>query len=227
MGTNLPLLAQLGVTNDIRDIKPPVEIPSDLSWLWMLLAGVALAAMGYAVWRYWHKRVGAKPAPPPEPAHLRAKRKLMEALALIDQPEPFVVAVSGAVRVYLEERFDLHAPERTTEEFLHELADSPVLSERQKQTLADFLMRSDLVKFARYEPGKPELRDMHAAAVRLVDETAPTSAETVLSQSGHSSTESGSAQDSHKQAGGPAGSDAKIPARGATLQWQPAGPSSP
>jgi hypothetical protein len=30
-----------------------------------------------------------------------------------------------------------------------------------------------MVKFAKYEPGPPELRDLHEAAMRLVEETEP------------------------------------------------------
>ena len=73
----------------------------------------------------------------------------------------------------MEERFDLHAPERTTEEFLAELQGSYVLTASQKETLADFLMRCDLVKFARYEPVQVELEALHKAAERLVNETEP------------------------------------------------------
>ncbi|MCX8107988.1 MAG: hypothetical protein N3G20_04215, partial [Verrucomicrobiae bacterium] len=87
------------------------------------------------------------------------------------QPEPFCVEVSQIVRTYMEQQFNLHAPERTTEEFLAELQDSSLLSLDQKRSLADFLMRCDLVKFARYEPGEPELRDLYDAAVRLIEET--------------------------------------------------------
>lgn len=175
MAANFAMPTPATVTNDIRDIKPPVEIPSGLEWLWVAIAILVTAALSYVIRRFVRKRVREKPVSPPEPAHVRAKRKLVDALALINQPEAFVVAVSSAVRVYLEERFNLHAPERTTEEFLHETADSPVLTERQKRNLADFLTRSDLVKFARYVPCEPELRDLHAAAVRLVEETAPVS----------------------------------------------------
>jgi len=31
----------------------------------------------------------------------------------------------------------------------------------------------DLVKFAKYEPIEPELRDLHGSALRLVEETEP------------------------------------------------------
>ena len=107
------------------------------------------------------------------PAHIRAKQKLQEALALIAQPKPFCTAVSDTIRFYLEERFDFRAPERTTEEFLYELQKTNLLLPDQKESLGEFLKRCDLVKFARYEPGEPELHDLHGSAVRLVEESEP------------------------------------------------------
>jgi hypothetical protein len=149
-----------------------VEIPSGLEWLWWTLATVALlaAVIGFLKWR---KRAVQIPAAPPIPAHVRAKQKLQEALALIAQPKPFVVVVSDAERLYLEERFSFRAPERTTEEFLRELSATELLTKSQKESLSQFLASCDLVKFARYEPGETELRDLHSSALRLVEETEP------------------------------------------------------
>lgn len=161
------------VTNDIRDIRPPVAIPSGWAWLWWMLAGLAIAVVLFALWKWWQKRRAQVPVIPPVPAHVRARQKLQEALALISQPKPFVIAVSDAARWYLEERFDFHAPERTTEEFLHELQETDLLTRDQKESLGDFLQQCDLVKFAKYEPREPELRDLHASALRLVEETEP------------------------------------------------------
>jgi hypothetical protein len=160
-------------TNDLRDIKPPVEIPN--GWLWMAwLAGAAvLAALLYWAWRYWQKQRALIPPALVIPAHIRAKQRLEEALALIGQPKEFCIAVSDTARWYLEQRFDFHAPERTTEEFLHELKGTSLLAPEQKESLGEFLNGCDLVKFARYEPGEPELRDLHASALRLVEETEP------------------------------------------------------
>ena len=67
--------------------------------------------------------------------------------------------------------FRSKAPERTTEEFLDELRGSPRLASRHQELLADFLTRCDFAKFARYEPGRQELEDIHNAALRIVDET--------------------------------------------------------
>jgi len=60
-----------------------------------------------------------------------------------------------------------------TEEFLYELQATDLLTRDQKESLSEFLKRCDLVKFAKYEPREPELRDLHGSAVRLVEETEP------------------------------------------------------
>ena len=161
------------VPQDIRDIKPPVPIPNVWEWIGWVLGLLAVLAILYFTWRYWQKRRSQIPMEPPVPAHLRAKQQLEEALALIAQPKPFCILVSDTIRAYLEEQFDFHAPERTTEEFLRELSTTDLLSPEQKESLGQFLESCDLVKFARYEPGEPELRELHGSAVRLVEETEP------------------------------------------------------
>ncbi len=160
-------------TNALRDIKPPVEIPSGWAWVFWVLLVLAAAALAFWAWRYWQKRRAQAKVVPVVPPHIRAKQKLREALALIGQPREFCILVSDTVRWYLEERFDFHAPERTTEEFLHELQETNLLTPGQKESLSEFLKRCDLVKFAKYEPGLPELEDLHSSAVRLVEETEP------------------------------------------------------
>lgn len=156
----------------LRDIKPPVDIP-DWSWMWWVLGAVLLAvAAGWWLRRRCRPEAVIEVAPEELiPPHVRAKARLEAALSLIGEPKPFCTAVSDALRIYLEEQFDLHAPERTTEEFLDEVQVSPRLGESQKTLLGDFLIRCDLVKFARHEPAEPELRELHQAAVRLVIET--------------------------------------------------------
>src|SRR6266850_377175 len=163
-------------TNELRDIKPPVEIPSGWAWLSWVAAVLAVFALLYIAWRYWQKRRAETPPVPVMPAHVRARQRLQEALALLGQPREFCILVSDTIRLYLEERFNFLAPERTTEEFLHELQATNLLTPDQKTSLGDFLQRCDLVKFAKYEPGEPELRELHASAVRLVEETEPVAA---------------------------------------------------
>lgn len=158
---------------DLRDIKPPLEISNGSEWFWLTLLVLAILVIAFLFWRHMKKWQANAPLPPPVPAHVRARKKLEEALALIGDPKPFVVAVSDAARAYLEERFNFHAPERTTEEFLRELSATDLLTPEQKESLGQFLESCDLVKFAKYEPGEGELLALHASALRLVEETQP------------------------------------------------------
>jgi len=170
-GTNSATTNSLAA-GDIRDIKAPLEIPSRWLWLWCALGALAVAALSCFAWRYWRKHRSRPQAPEViVPPHERARAKLLEALNLIHQPRPFCILVSDALRLYLEEAFSMRAPERTTEEFLDELQSSALLSFSQKQCLGDFLMRCDLVKFARHEPPVEYLQELYQSALRLIDET--------------------------------------------------------
>ena len=154
-------------------LKPLIAIPNGWLWFFWIAGLLALCAAGWLAWRYWRKRAAAVKAAPPLPLHVRARRALEAALSLLSDPKAFSVAVSGVIRDYLEERFDFHAPERTTEEFLYELQGTNLLTTEQKLSLGDFLANCDLIKFAKYEPTETELRALHAAALKLVNETEP------------------------------------------------------
>ncbi len=166
--TNAP-----AVPAQLHDIKGPIDITT---WTdWAIRGAIVLAALGLlaAAWWWWRRK--RPPTAPPRlvPPDERARERLAAAFALIEQPERFCTTVSEIARTYLEERFGLKAPERTTEEFLAELPRNAVLESRHKALLSDFLTSTDLVKFARFEPGRRELEELHAAALRLVEETTP------------------------------------------------------
>jgi hypothetical protein len=154
-------------------IKPLINIPNIVLWILSILAIVLLGIVAWLLWRHWRKRQAIIKMPPPVPPHIHARRMLEHALSLISEPKPFSTAVSGAIRIYLEQRFNFHAPDRTTEEFLYELQGTDLLTTEQKHSLGEFLANCDLIKFAKYEPTEMELRGLHAAALRLVNETEP------------------------------------------------------
>ncbi len=96
----------------------------------------------------------------------RAKQRLQEALALISQPKPFVIAVSDAARAYLEERFQFRATGTDDpRSFYASWAERICWRSEQKESLGGFLESCDLVKFAKYEPAESELRGLHESAV--------------------------------------------------------------
>ena len=159
------------IPTDIRDIKPPVDIPDPWLWRWVLLSGLAAALIVLIIVGLFKRKKAAAAEVVVIPPHIRAKQRLAEALRFISDPNQFCTEVSNTLRLYLEERFELRAPERTTEEFLIELQNSKHLTLDQKLSLGEFLQSCDLVKFARHEPTETNLRQLHDAALRLVDET--------------------------------------------------------
>ena len=87
------------------------------------------------------------------------------------QMDVFFVELSGIVRQYLEDRFQLHSPELTTDEFLEVMGGSPDLSRDHQQLLQPFLRRADLVKFAHHLPDASDVEDSIGMARRFLEET--------------------------------------------------------
>ena len=156
---------------DILEIKPPLELETgegSSTALWILLF---LFVTGAALLFWALRKPTQVPAGPKSDAV--AQRKLRETWALLGTPTLFIEATADILRVYLEERLDAHAPERTTEEFLNELNQMPQMTGEQKKLLAQFLRYCDFPKFARLDPTEEECRQLHAVAVKIVNETAP------------------------------------------------------
>lgn len=173
-----PSILSTNATEGLRDIVGPVPVTSLVAELlfWGTLAALlAIAALlARRWWRRRQQRLQAEPPPPPPvPPHERARRRLEAALGLLGDPDLFCTEVSSALRDYLEGRFGWNAPDRTTEEFLAQLRTQEGLSESLQGLLQEFLTRCDFVKFARYDPTETELRDLHRAAVRVVEDTVP------------------------------------------------------
>lgn len=171
--TNLAGTTTNVLSQGLRDIKGPLPIPTGWEWLWWTLGALLLIALLLGIALLIFRRRKLVILPPAIPAHITAKQRLADALTLIGYPKPFVTAVSDTLRWYLEQRFSFRAPERTTEEFLRELKKTELLLPDQKESLGEFLQRCDLVKFAKYEPAEDELRQLHRAALQLIEETEP------------------------------------------------------
>ncbi len=163
---------------DIRDIGPPVSLNKSYYRLYIIIAIVlvTLAIAGVVIlflYRRKHKKVDFIPAP--LPAHEIAYDELerLRSLHLISkgQTKEYYYRLSNIVRHYIENRFRLMAPERTTEEFLTEMAVTDKLEETHKELVGNFLEHCDLVKFAGYAPVNEEIENAYDSAKKLVDET--------------------------------------------------------
>lgn len=140
---------------ELREVGDPIRAP--LRWWRPALAGVAALAVAAAVVAAIRRRrrvAAGRPVPvePPGVVALRALDELERDPALKADLDRFYVAVSSILRVYLEGRFGLRAPEQTTEEFLAAAEAEPAFDREQRRTLRAFLAACDAVKFARARP---------------------------------------------------------------------------
>ncbi|HUJ09360.1 MAG TPA: hypothetical protein VL171_04980 [Verrucomicrobiae bacterium] len=156
---------------DIRDIKGLVPVPHDWWWLWLVLAVVAIAALALWWWRRRRLMPAAGEAPVPLSPYELARRALRQLREENPVVEEFYTKLSDIVRHYLENQMGLRAPERTTEEFLHEVSHDHALLAEHKELLGAFLEESDLVKFARFRPGEEDKERAFAAAEKFVEES--------------------------------------------------------
>ncbi len=165
---------------DIRDIKPPEEVPFD--WRPVGIGAAALIVVGalgtglfYLLNRPRRQRVLA-PQPPHEAALAALNRLRTRHLIEEGKFEEYYVQLSAIVRRYLEDGFHLRAPEMTTEEFLSTVTGDKRLAPAHRRLLAEFLSQADLVKFARHLPTLEDSEGAYGAARRFVDETRPSTA---------------------------------------------------
>lgn len=165
-----PAHPALPATGVIQDIRGPVEIPTVTPWFHRLLLVLAVLVVLAVIWWALRRRARGR-AEFRESAAARARARLSEAWARVDQPERFCTRLSEVVRGYLEERFGLKAPDQTTEEFLASLSQNTVLDVGLKPLLEEFLTQCDWVKFAQGDPGRAECERLHQMASRLIDET--------------------------------------------------------
>jgi hypothetical protein len=157
---------------DIRDIKGLVPVPHGWWWLWLLLA-VATAAVAFWLRKRRQQPAVSAFAPPPLTPYELAVRELQRLREENPPVEEFYTRLSDIVRRYLEGQMGLHAPERTTEEFLFEVSRDHSLSEEHRELLGAFLQEADLVKFAKFQPGREDMKRAIEAAEKFVRESQP------------------------------------------------------
>jgi hypothetical protein len=157
--------------SDMHDIAGWMELPGAPWWPWLLTGGGFLIVMiGGAVWLMAMSR-GA--GPPPTAAELaRAAMDSLRTRGDLARGESasFYTDLSNIVRRYIEGRFDLAAPRKTTNEFLRDAEHDTRLIDSQRSHLQEFLRTADLVKFAGHEPAIDQGHAAMDEASRFVDD---------------------------------------------------------
>ena len=169
------LLEELGTDLVIEDIEDVVEIrPGRLIW-WIVAGTVIVLAAAVVLWYRLRPKKDAAIALIFRPAHEIAyeilRRLAEDKLIEEGRIKEFYERLSDCLRHYIEHRFSLRAPERTTEEFLIELKYSEALAAEYRNDLKLFLEHCDLVKFARYEPSADQITGTLKMVEDFVDKT--------------------------------------------------------
>jgi len=145
---------------DIKDIKPPVEIPRDLWHLmrWFVLGGV-LALLAFLVFVIYRRKKAGK-----------LDRLRDSDLLENGRIKEFYTEISEIIREYIEGRYFIVAMEMTTTEVLEGLSTAE-LSEDNFHLFQTFLEQSDLVKFAKRIPSEDENEAILNMAYEIVNRT--------------------------------------------------------
>ncbi len=156
--------------DDIRDIRGPKAVPG--SWITpavLVAALLVVLSVTYLIW--WRRRRG----------HGRSLTLSERTLERLDGTRPlmqpatareFGIAASEVIRHYIEARFEVIATQRTTEEFLQTLLQSPNPAlARHRSLLADFLQQCDFVKFAGASLAVTDMEALFRSARGFVVET--------------------------------------------------------
>ncbi|MBN2455572.1 MAG: hypothetical protein JXB29_03395 [Sedimentisphaerales bacterium] len=169
------LLGQQRAELVIADIEDVVGMPEKRSywWVWILGAMSIIAAVSF--WLYLRRKEAIELvrylAPAHEIAYERLRALVKKDLVKKGKIKEFYEQISNILRHYIEHRFNLRAPERTTEEFLIELATTEVLGADDKAGLAEFLKLSDLVKFAKHNPTTEQIQQTFDLVKNFIEKT--------------------------------------------------------
>lgn len=167
---------------DIFDIKPPIEEPITFSevapWAGSVLV---LAALIVLLILYLRNRRQNKPFlnlfKPTDPPHVVALRELQRIrdnkLWNTENHKHYYSNLVDILRIYLEGRFDINAPEQTTTEILSEISKVDYNFGSLADDLQEFLFSADLVKFAKHIPLVTENEHYLNFAFDFVHKTKP------------------------------------------------------
>jgi len=159
----------------ITDIEDVVPLPKKYSYRWLWILGVMGIVASVSFWLYLRRKRAIELVrifkSPHEIAYERLRDLVKADLVKKGRIKEFYEQISNILRHYIEHRFNLRAPERTTEEFLIELATAEILTENDKDDLSEFLKLCDLVKFAKHNPATEQIQKTFDLVKNFIEKT--------------------------------------------------------
>lgn len=163
---------------DIKDVKEPLTIPLDWKFILLItLIVIIILAAAFYFYRKYKKKKAEQPVKKKIiriPAHVRALSALSnlenEKLWQKGMVKEYHSKITGIVRGYFEERFNLPALELTTSEQMQQLKKVSA-AESIFSITNEFLSNADLVKFAKFQPLPSVNETMMKQAKEIVTQT--------------------------------------------------------
>jgi hypothetical protein len=160
---------------DLKDLKKQAEIPEPTRWLlWIILAASAclLSAIAWYLWK--RRRERPEPLTPAQTQNLldlaeaELKNLLARGLPESGSEKQYYVLISEIAKRILEAGYGIHTAEQTTSEIMDALNRLAVPGPEESTQIESFLLRCDVVKFAKYIPSKTEQETVSQDALRIL-----------------------------------------------------------
>ncbi|SRR6056297_384995 len=171
---------RVDTTENIFTVKSPfgapVTLKEALPYIAIGVGAILLVLLViYLMRKFKRKEEVVEPEKPTEPAHVIAFRELDklkdDQLWQSGKIKLFYTRLTEILRKYLWLRYDIKTLERTTDEILTSLKNTGFDQEELFKELEDTLHLADLVKFAKFEPGKKDHEESMERAYSFVKET--------------------------------------------------------
>src|SRR6476620_3324006 len=132
-----------------HDIKDIIDVPSPIAsnWYWYLLGIAVLIALFMLFFPPSDEKKENTNKPLEDP--FRLSMELIGKLRSSDEPKVLYTSLVDIFRNYLHQRKNIHSFSKTTEDLSRQLSELQLNGSDQ---LVQVLQRSDMVKFARYQP---------------------------------------------------------------------------
>jgi len=160
----------------LRDIRGPVSFPTNYLFLLAVILMLVVGSLAVYIFLKRKQKNDIEDMPvdtrlPWEIAYDQLAQLAKSSYVQEGRFKEYYSELSGIIRHYFENRFNIRAPEMTTEEFLWSLERSKDLKTSHKETLKKFMTSCDIIKFAKHIPRVEEAGESFQFARQLVEET--------------------------------------------------------
>jgi hypothetical protein len=177
-----PVDIEIGsVLNDknrnLMDLKKQAEIPGRWPWLAWCIVAVCVLALGAALWSFLkQKRSRPLPLTPAQAQNLMElaaadlRNLLARGLPESGKEKQFYILLSEIIKRILEAGYGIRTAEQTTLEIMSSLHKNSDLESGKTELIESFLVRCDVVKFAKYIPSGNEHEAASQDALQILEE---------------------------------------------------------